>query len=220
MRMSLILAAAFVLASPMPANPPALSDWGKDPTVNLSAIRHISCDNPDPTKRGWTGSGAMIADSILMTAKHVAEGKNCKDTKTGKKASMYYSDETTDFALMHINIKGIPPVKYSCARLVTGNTYQAYGYSRYMQKETIFRQSNMLAYPGYSGPYFQIDGVTLPYMRKYYGPMVPGMSGGPVIDPLTGVARGINNAGLFLFNMFVTGKSYSTELADTVLCNR
>lgn len=218
--MSMLIAAAFILASPMPATPPALPDWGKDPTVNLSAIRYISCDSKDPLKRGWTGSGAMVADGILMTAKHVADGKNCKDIKTGKRASMYVVEDDTDFALMHLDIKGVPMIKYSCDRFVSGMTYQSYGYSGYLQNAPIFRQSNLKAYPGYSGPDFEIRGLgRLPHMRRMYGPMVFGMSGGPVIDTMTGVARGINNAGYTVFGL-MTGHSYSTELADTILCKR
>lgn len=205
---SAILAASLLLSGP--AERQILPDLGKDPTVNLSAIRWIDCGK-------YMGTGFMVAKDTLATALHIADGK-CVDLATKSPATVYHRDEARDFALMRLKIDVGPYIKYSCNRFKTGNTYSSYGWSSYLQDRTIFRQSKMKALFDYQK--FSIKGKSYNYMRHLYGPMVYGHSGGPIIDD-DGYARGMNNVGdTILFGLFVTGHSYSTELADTILCKR
>lgn len=226
--MSTVALAALLAVTPTPAQAPfpisyavekpsdksVLPDFGAAPTVNLSAIRLLTCG-----KSG--GTGFLIGDNILATAYHVVDEGPCIDHKTGKKLFVYYIDKDYDFALAKIDLAGFPTISYDCSRFVTGKRYGSYGYSSYMQDYTLFRQSDMYAFEDYSGSDFKMKGKSFPKMRHLYGPMVFGHSGGPIIDYTTGRALGINNAGYTVFfGMFMTGHAWSTELADTILCRR
>lgn len=195
--------------------PPALPDLGAKPTVNLSAIREISCGDSRAT-------GFMIADNTLATAYHVTDENKCVDRKTGEPLRVYHEEREHDFVLAQIDLKLPVYIDYDCSRYVTGVRYGSYGYSSYPQTETLFRQSDMQAYPEYSGPGFMVKSIgELPNLRRMYGPMVFGHSGGPVINYTTGKAHGMNNVGLTtFFGMYITGHAFSTELADTILCRR
>lgn len=76
----------------------------------------------------------------------------------------------------------------------------------------------MYAYADYSGPDYIVSGKHFPQMRHLFGPMVFGHSGGPIADTVTGNVIGMNNSGSISFGGLITGHSFSTELADTVLC--
>lgn len=206
--MSLVVAAALLLSPP----PSILPDYGATPTVNLSAIRFITCGKT-------SGTGFLIGDNIIATAAHVVDGDPCIDDKTKKPLTVYYVEQDTDFALAKVELKGIPYLKYDCTRYVTGQGYESYGYSSYMQEYTIFRQSRMTAMNDYSGPLFWVAGKQYSKMRHLFGPMVWGHSGGPVVNSSNGNVMGINNAGNHFFGL-ATGHSWSTELADTKLCKR
>jgi hypothetical protein len=213
--MSLVaLAAAAALFGSMPKELPVLPDFGKDPTVNLTAIRWLSCVNTEG--RAYMGTGFFVAKDTLATALHVGRGK-CVDTATGKPALLYYQENGRDFALMKLEVNVGPYIKYSCKRFESGKDYNSYGYSSYLQSRVIFRQSKLQAQADYQR--FDIEGKTYLPMRHLYGPMVFGHSGGPVVDA-DGYALGMNNVGGTWFGMLNTGHAYSTELADTTLCRR
>lgn len=216
--MSLLTAAvAASMVFPLNSLSPVLPDYGATPTINLSAIRLIRCG-------GGAGTGFLIADNTLVTALHVVENRACVDHRSGKPLYVYHVDRDHDLVLAKVELKDFPYIRYDCERFITGNNYSSYGYSGYLQNYNIFRQSNLKAYSDYSGPGFKVNtkqGLRdFPKMRHLFGPMVYGHSGGPVIDPVTGMAKGINNAGLTTFLGLMTGHAYSTELADTILCKR
>lgn len=208
--------AALILSSPAsaPISKP-LPDFGKDPTVNLSAIRQLNCTKLDGRK--YMGTGFMIAKNTLATALHVGIGL-CRDNATNEPLTLYHQEPQRDFALMRLSLDVGPYIKYSCRRFETGKYYNSYGYSSYMQSRVIFRQSRLQALKGYKD--FTIQGKYYKPMRHLYGPMVFGHSGGPIISA-TGYAHGMNNVGdtvQTFFGLFNTGDAFSTELADTILC--
>lgn len=205
--------AAMVVASPANAPmPPRLHDWGAKPTINLSAIRNIDCGRSYAT-------GFMIADNTIATAYHVVNNKQCRDAETGEPLRVYHMEREHDFALARVEIKNMPYLTYDCSRYKTGKAYASYGYSSYLQPRRIFRQSHMIAYAGYSGPGFNVKPIgELPRLRALFGPMVFGHSGGPVADTENGNILGMNNVGLTNGFGLMTGHTYSTELADTILC--
>lgn len=205
--MKSLIVASLLLSQPVQILP----DFGASPTVDLSAIRSLVCDK-------GMGTGFLIADDTIATALHVSAAGHCKDGATGKPTVTYYKDPVHDFALMKVDLKGIPYLKYDCSRYVTGKHYASYGYSPYLQNYDIFRQSDMIAYADYSGPDYVVGGTHFDHMRHLFGASVPGHSGGPVIDTVTGNVVGVNNSGLVIAGL-ATGQSYSTELADTTLCD-
>jgi hypothetical protein len=177
----------------------------RPPTMNLTAVRHLICDE-------GTGSGFMIGDRILATAKHVAVLHNCKDSVTGIPFVTYKTDDAHDFALMTGAFPRIPYIKYSCKGYTPGSNYSAYGHSSHGQMFYLFRQETVNASDEFTPEDMIVDDVLMPGMRVLHGFPVPGMSGGPVANPETGEAVGIVNAG--------NGKGafFSYEIKDTFLC--
>jgi hypothetical protein len=198
--MSLLLSLLALLSN---INPLA-QEVSRPPTLNLSAVRPLICDE-------GTGSGFMIGDNILATANHVAVLHNCRDVVTGTKFTTYKTDAAHDFALMTGEFPKIPYVKYSCDGYKNKRDYSAYGHSAHGQPYYIFRQEIVRATKHFTPADMIVDDMPMPGMRVLYGFPVPGMSGGPVTDQY-GTAFGIVNAGDGKGNFF------SYELKDTILC--
>jgi hypothetical protein len=201
----LILVAALLLSPNSPSY---------DPTVNISAVREIECDN-------HYGSGFLIAKNTIATALHVASGSNCRDVATGKRLVTYKRDEVHDFALVTGELPTeFPYIKYSCARFNPNQVYLAYGISAsgygYYHPQRIIRQYTLTATNEITDKDFTYDKTPHPGMRRLTGRAAPGTSGGPIVD-LDGYAHGLVNAGHNLFGIPM-GPSYSFEFADTILC--
>jgi hypothetical protein len=176
-----------------------------NPTVNLSAVRPITCDE-------GSGTGFVIDYNKLVTALHVADDTNCVDAETGVTLTTYHKDEKHDLAIMEGKYPvGGPYIKYSCEPYRTGRRYVSLGY-RHM-----FRMDTLTASPGYTGPGYLVGGKPYPGMRLLLGGIVFGMSGGPIVDPETGYAHGLNNVASWN-NEGKIVKAYSYEFKDTALC--
>lgn len=215
-----ILAAILLASSPTPALAPTITTAGKpifgpEPTMSLSAIRRIQCEE-------GTGSGFIIADDILVTALHVATIGGCKDAETGVGLLTYHEDQVNDFALMSGDLPEVIPFKYSCAGFRTGETYYSYGITPWSFKSPVFGQYKVTALDQYTDSSFVVGRkkTPMPGMRYLDGYIVPGNSGGPVSD-LNGFAVGINNvSGRAFFGLGVKTDGYSYELRNTILCNK
>lgn len=209
--MSLFLAAAVALSIPSATFDQVANPFIEaPPTVNLSSVRRIVCDN-------GSGSGFLIADGVLATALHVAENPGCKDAETGIRLKTYKTDTAHDLALM-TGAKlptYMPYVKYSCERFVDGLPYMSYGISSAKgwimeYPQPIMRVNTLYATKNYTDKSFEVDGHPSPGMRIFKDAIEFGMSGGPVVG-IDGVARGLNNAGN-------SKRTVIYEFADTILC--
>lgn len=184
------------------------------PTLNLSSVRFIDCDNS-------YGSGFVIADGIIATAAHVTEDTNCKDKATGIPLEAYKVDKEHDFALMTGPLPYITPMKYSCKGYKKGATVSALGYSGF-GGEMRFRLVDMKV--GESGKVLKVQGSPWSGLTHIWGGyIVPGMSGGPHIDRETYEAVGLTNIGEstrdYWGNRYIYPQAYSYALKDTILCN-
>ena len=200
-----LLAAAVVVAAPNQIISPM-------PTVSLSAIRSIKCQE-------GVGSGFIIGKDIVATALHVASLTNCHDAETGKGLVIYKKDVVHDFALMTGKLPDVIPIKYSCLGYITGNRYSSYGITPWHYTSPVFGQYSLVAQDDYSSDGFVVDGnKKMPGMRHLKGYIVPGNSGGPVIDS-EGYAQGINNVSVRgMLGMSVINDGYSYEIKNTFLC--
>lgn len=175
-----------------------------NPTMNLSAVRYIECDE-------WTGSGFLIGDKMLLTANHVlASGKNCKDAESGSPLTVYKQDKEHDLVLATGPDlpTDIPYVKIACEPFKKGEAYSAYGYSGYMQSRPILRENTLIA--DEMGEVTLSDGTVMKPIRNFVTAQAPGMSGGPITDRW-GYVHGVVNAG----NAY---RSFNYQLSDGMMC--
>jgi hypothetical protein len=194
---------------------------GANPTMNLSAVRHIAC------KEG-NGSGFMIDDDTMVTALHVLEDDTCWDADTRSPLKMTYSDKARDFAIVKGNLPNIPVVQIDCGGFKPRGTYWGYGYSTYGHSHRIFRQQ-VLTFGGvYTDKNFhtvvldkdgKVKRVPMPGMAWLKGYITPGTSGG-YVGSQYGYAVGYINAGTTDVFGLMTGDSFSYELKNTILCQK
>jgi hypothetical protein len=188
------------------------------PTMNLSAIREIRCDDPaDATKQHyWTGSGSLIAKDTVLTDLHVADGIRCIDKTTNEPLTMFKKDEAHDLALMTGKLPTMPYIKISCEPFRAGQEYSAYGISPYWSEENLFRQVNVSGTSEYMDISYSDGGEAL-HLHRLKGNIVPGMSGGPITDR-DGKSHGnvvASQSGIF---GLPTGEMYSYDYTETFLC--
>lgn len=201
----LVSVALLLLGGPAPAQPLAMPS--PIPTVNIDAIRRISCYGGHAI-----GTAFVIGPNILATAAHMTDQNDCIDSITGTPLQEYHRDEAHDFALVSSpTYLTRYPIRYSCDRFNDKEQYLSYGNGR-----GIFSMFILTADKEYTDESFMAGGLgkakrSVPGMRHLAGAMPGGQSGGPIVD-LRGNAHGLNNISDTWFN------GYSFEFADTILC--
>lgn len=216
--MSLLSVLVASSISTTPVMIPDTISFGPAPTVNLSAIRLIWCESP---KGPTFGTGWMVNQNILVTAKHVVNEKECKDIKTGNSLTKVREDSEHDLVLMTGEFPTLTNyIRYSCDGYKKDEEYSAYGYSDVGEdRGIIFRMDNLIATDELTGDNFIVEGTKMPGMRLLRGYTVPGMSGGPYMKD--GVTYGITNVvevGYSILGIVYKNYAYSYELKDTILC--
>lgn len=196
-----IIAALLIASAPVNEEP-----------VYYPAVREMLCEE-------HSGSGFIIADGIVATALHVAEGTACKDTVSGELYTTYATDPEHDFALMSGETHGVTPMKYACTGYIAGLHYMSYGITDFGDKESYYRSVPAEAKRIVDIKVENEDGSIEDFrgIWRMWGFLLPGMSGGPVTK--AGVAYGINNTGVSDIFGNPMGPMGSYALKDTILCN-
>jgi len=172
----------------------------------MDGIRQVLCGDPK-THALWTGTMVHVAPHTYLTANHVAQFDSvCFDVATHQQLVVSYNDPTNDFAMISA-VKELDNVifKVSCEPFKTGKDYYSIGYP-----DSFPVVIKVKATPTYTNQYFKVEGKNWYHMRQMRGPILHGMSGGPMFDK-NFVIHGINNAANNVW-------SWSRELADTQLC--
>lgn len=208
-----MILAAIALTLSSSADVSRIDGWLRTPTVNISAIREIDCDDVSEKTNGWTGSGALIDNRTMVTAYHVVNGGKCKDVASGSPLVIKKVDKKRDLAVVTGETLPtmMPYIKISCEPFERGQPYFSYGISGYKAFYPLIRQNLLIA----TGRYAPIndkfdDGSPIGGAMIFKGYGAPGMSGGPVID-IFGYAHGIVTGGS-------DTHSYHYEFRNSFLC--
>lgn len=155
----------------------------KPPAASFS----VKIDFPD-----GHGSGSHIGNGYIITAAHVVDGRDPKvvtDTGATHDAKVLWSNKDFDVALLRIADFGdIRSVTLSCAELLPGTNYVAYGNPGDI--DFVHSAGEVVGKAEKRGPWSEVATVT--------GAIAQGMSGGGVLvsGRLTGVTVGVQAVAL------------------------
>jgi hypothetical protein len=166
--------------------------------VDPAAIVQVWCFAKDAI---YAGSAFRVGNGLLLSVNHVTSSGQC--LIDGKAIDIKYKAPKADFSML----KGGegPFLKVDCGGFVKGRKYLAVGFARGLDHLTIVE----LAGTG------QIDPDNNEAVLMGVFAVVPGMSGGAILDEETGEVVGTINA-----ENFEEGLSWSVPLSDTPLCGK
>lgn len=187
-----VLLAAAMVAAPFPVAPAT-------PLIDGDAIPKVVCPvYAGPVLQGFSmGTAFRVGGHLLLSVKHVTNVGNC--LIDGKPITVTYQGPDQDFSM--ISASAGPRIAIDCGGFVKGHRYVAVGHARGRDE---------LAFISLDGTGIKVGQYSL--LTGVYT-VIPGMSGGPVIDMDTGKVVGLVNA----YDM-QHGISMSVALKDTPAC--
>ena len=187
---ALVLAAALLIPSPVaPASLPLV-------VVQPSSIQQVICFG-----KGYISAGTAfrVGPQLELSVNHVTSEPNCYID--GKPINLAYKSPDRDFS--ELVADDGPYLTIDCGGFVKGKRYLAIGYARGLPNlYTVELTGTGQTDSGES----VLTGMV---------PVIPGMSGGPVIDEETGRVVGTTN-----MENFEEGLSWSVPLSSTPLCSK
>lgn len=185
--LALTLSAPFLLPSQSVSTPVITGPY------HYPTIYQVKCERS-------LGTAFRVGVTRFISVAHVTSAKGC--TINGQ--PIYATAEDGDFSTFSAAVYGGRPMKVDCGGFRPGRWYYAVGHARGWSWQT-----TLPLYATYAKAY---NG-----MRMLLGSptVIPGMSGGPLIDAETGAVAGTINA--YRSDQPI---SYSRELRDTSICRR
>jgi V8-like Glu-specific endopeptidase len=147
------------------------------------------------------GSAFWVGPNVLITAAHVSTNKGC--TIYGEPIRVLrYGGKDGDFAVLVSKRTSAYWLQKDCSGYVKGQSYTAIGYARGLATLTAID--------------LEATGEDAWGMARLWGifTLVPGQSGGPIINPDTGKVVGVVNT----YSASI-GNSGSVELRRTSICS-
>lgn len=145
------------------------------------------------------GTAFRIGPGLMLSVNHVTSAKG-QCFVGGKPMTIRYTSRATDFSMIGGGPEG-PFLKVDCGGFVKGHSYLALGYARGLPELTrVELTANGEMYQGRA----VLTGMFV---------VVPGQSGGPIIDKETGEVTGVVEA-----ENFEEGTSWSIPLSATPAC--
>lgn len=182
-----------------------------EPTLIVGYIQKIECLKEND--RFASGTIFYIGNDTFITAHHVVENRPlCRDYFTKEEMVIDRVSERHDLATVKFkNLTGLGShgMKISCKGFKKGKTYNSFGFAL----GTVFVMNNFKATGKFTKADYKVNEKLYVGMRELKGMLIPGMSGGPIIDAAGNVV-GINNV-----TSHAGTKAFSYELKDTFLCN-
>lgn len=189
--MKIALAGLIALALSAPVSSGVASGrFGVEPSEHPAVLR-VDC-------MGSKGTAFFVSENILLSVDHVTRGAACY---VGNKPIKVLHAKG-DFSVLRAGLGG-KWLRIDCGGFVPGRQYVAVGYAR--GRDTL-TEIELVATSRYHGELQILEGMLT---------VIPGMSGGAVIDKTTGKVVGTINR----FNA-VSGESASFELRDTEVCRK
>jgi hypothetical protein len=191
MKAALIALASVLLPVPVaPAIPQMV-------VIEPSAIVQVICVSSD----GMTaGTAYRIGPDLMLTASHVTSGNG--DCFIGRDpVRVAWKSPDADFTELHGGPG--PYLSVDCGGFVKGKKYLSVGFARGQSPVTSVELTATGEYDDDNGQAILVGMV----------PIIPGMSGGPLVDEETGKVVGVNN-----MENFEQGLSWSVELKGTPVC--
>lgn len=183
------LAAAGLLAAPVPA---------QSPVVEQSPVPLVIC----PLPFGYSaGTAFRVSAHLLLSVKHVTSASSACQID-GQKINVVYTGEDQDFSIL-IDPRPGKFLRVDCGGYIAGRKYIALGHARGLDQLTTVE---MIATGRVRGGFNELRGIFT---------VVPGQSGGAILDAETGRVVGTVN----VYDM-PTGTSGSVALKDTPVCKR
>lgn len=201
----------------------------------VEGIRQVSCTvSPE---LGAIGTANVIKKNRILTAHHVVTGKSDCEFNGKPITNVLYSNADEDIAVLEVDTGFLPVIPYSCKGFETDQPYMALGYpgsfaqivwrpritmtghfpnSKFsidMVRDTkpVLAANILIAQDGFKDfEGTQVYPVTSHHLRKMKGSVMPGMSGGGVLDHnavIIGIITATNGV-----------DSTNRDLADTGLC--
>jgi hypothetical protein len=187
----LALASALLIPSPVaPANPLPMV------IIQPAAIVQVVCYSKQYTDAGT--AFRVGPDGLGLSVNHVTSSGNCYID--GKPLTLAYKSPKTDFS--EVTLDDGPYLGIDCNGFVKGHHYIAIGYARGISPVTTLDLTATGQHDS-NGQELLLSMV----------PVIPGMSGGPIIDADTGKVVGTVNA-----ENFEEGLSWSEELKNEPVC--
>lgn len=145
------------------------------------------------------GSAVRIGPNLLVSAHHVTSADGC--TINGKPFKILYASRQKDFSLLRLEGDGFVPI--DCGGFKDGRDYIAIGHARGLNELMAVRLVG-------TGRHESRNGLAI---LKGIATVIPGQSGGPVIDRETRAVVGIVN----IYDS-PGGLSGSREMRDMGVC--
>lgn len=183
-----VLAAALLIPLPVcPANLPLM-------VVQPQSLMQVVCYGKDYIS---SGTAFRVGPRFGVSVNHVTSSGECYID--GKPIVLAYKSPTRDFS--EVLTDDGPYLTVDCGGFVKGRRYLALGYAR--------GEQNIVSLE------LTATGVTNQHGSVLTGmvPVIPGMSGGAVLDEETGRVVGTVN-----MENFEEGLSWSVPLSDTPIC--
>jgi hypothetical protein len=182
-----------IVAATLLISGPAVPMTTNPVDIDTDAIVQVIC----PTPGGWTaGTAFRVGHGLILSVNHVTSVGTCKIN--GERIKVLYSSKQ-DFSMV-AGGKG-PFLRVDCGGFIRGRHYMSIGFARGLPFLTTVE---LIATGHKAGGFSLLSGIFT---------MIPGQSGGPVVDEETGKVVGTNN-------VFIEpdGLSGSLALADTPIC--
>jgi hypothetical protein len=165
--------------------------------ISPDAIPEVICPGSDYTSAG--SAFRVDPDGLLLSVNHVTSEHNC--AIDGKPINIAYASPTEDFSEL-LGDEG-PYLQIDCGGFVEGRKYIAFGHARGEPQITTVELIG-------TGAIDDGEAILVGMI-----PVIPGMSGGPIVDAETGRVVGTVNK-----ENFEAGLSWSVQLKDTPICKK